>query len=57
MMMMDFSGFFTKDGTKCLFFFLEGEGGGGCLVLLSRLFRELPDLDYLDNLPGDRGSK
>ena len=28
MMMMDFSGFFTKDGTKCLFFFLEGEGGG-----------------------------
>ena len=27
MMMMDFSGFFTKDGTKCLFFFLEGEGG------------------------------
>lgn len=56
MMMMDFSGFFTKDGTKCLLFFLEGEGGG-CLVLLSRLFRELPDLDYLDNLPGDRGSK
>jgi len=31
-------------------------GGGRGLVLLSRLFRELPDLD-LDNLPGDRGSK
>jgi len=55
MMMMDFSGFFTKDGTKCLFYFWRGKGG--CLVLLSRLFGELPDLDYLDNLPGDRGSK
>ena len=40
-----------------LIFFFGGGRGGGCLVLLSRLFRELPDLDYLDNLPGDRGSK
>ena len=53
MMMMDFSVLDSLQRTGPI---LEGEGGG-CLVLLSRLFRELPDLDYLDNLPGDRGSK